>query len=129
MSWTSSLASLMSGTFQNVPGPQITASYVATSEQIRGSLGRNLAQGASGTATVQLVEPGTLHGERMNQVDFRVARTFGVGSMRIRGMIDLYNLLNGNAVLTVNTNYGSAWKRPTYILPARMVKFGAQVDF
>jgi hypothetical protein len=29
----------------------------------------------------------------------------------------------------LNTTYGAAWQRPTAILPGRLIKFGAQLDF
>jgi len=44
-------------------------------------------------------------------------------------MLDLYNLFNASPVLLLNTRYGPQWLRPTYILPGRMVKLGARLDF
>jgi hypothetical protein len=119
----------VSGTFQSTPGPEITASYVATNAEIAPSLGRNLAQGPNGTATVPLIKPGTLYGERMYQVDARVTRTFTFRGTRIQGMFDLYNVFNDNAVVQLNTAFGPAWQRPVFILPGRLAKFGVQVDF
>jgi len=118
-----------SATFQSLPGPEITASYVATSEQIRGSLGRDLAAGARGTKIVALVEPGTMYDTRLNQVDFRLSRIFSVGRARIQGNFDIYNVANASPVLRLNTRYGPAWTQPTYILPGRLFKFSTQVDF
>ena len=46
--------------------------------------------------------------------------------------IDLYNVLNANFVATRNGNYGTngaTWLRPGAILPARLLKFGGQIDF
>ena len=43
--------------------------------------------------------------------------------------VDLYNLLNGNAVITQNNTFGTAWQRPTLILQPRLLKFGVQLDF
>ena len=37
---------LVSATFQSLPGPQVTANYVATNAQIQPSLGRPLSGGA-----------------------------------------------------------------------------------
>ena len=48
-----------------------------------------------------------------NQVDFRLTKAFTLPQgRRLQGMVDLYNLLNGAAVITQNNTYGSAWLRP-----------------
>lgn len=125
----------VSGTFQSTPGPEVTASSTFVNAQIAPSLGRNLSSAA--TATIGLVSPRTLYGERLNQLDFRVAKKFSIDRTRFQATIDLYNALNGNAILVQSNTYGatagatagSAWLRPQAILPARIVKFAVQVNF
>jgi hypothetical protein len=120
----------VSGTYQSIPGPQITASYTATNAQIAPSLGRNLAAGAAGTATVPLVAPGTMYGEQLNQLDFRFSKVVALGgNRRLQALVDLYNMLNANPVLALNNTYGSQWQRPTQILQGRLLKLGVQIDF
>jgi len=124
----------MSAAVQSIPGPPIVATAVVPNSQIAGSLGRNLAacRGAAvctATSTVQLIAPYSLFGERLNQVDFRAAKTFTVNRARIRGMVDLYNLFNASSVLILNNRYGPAWQQPFVVLAGRFVKFGVQVDF
>jgi hypothetical protein len=116
-------------TFQSLPGPEITANYVARNEEIRGSLGRNLSQGANGTVTVPLIEPGTMYGERLYQLDVRLSKSVSLGQGRVRGIFDAYNLANVNPVVSQNNQFGPAWLRPTYVLPGRLLKLGFQVDF
>src|SRR5262245_55379971 len=53
-----------SATWQNRPGPQLLASYVATTAET--NLPRALTQG---TTTVNFIAPGTQYGDRMNQLD------------------------------------------------------------
>jgi hypothetical protein len=118
-----------SATLQSVPGPPIVATYVVPNAQVAPSLGRNLAAGANATATVQLVSPGTLYGDRLNQVDLRVTKTIKLNRASIRGIFDLYNVFNTSPVLSLNTRFGSAWQRPFIILTGRFAKLGLQVDF
>ena len=129
------LYSQVAATFQSIPGPQILASGTYTNAQIQPSLGRPLSSGS--TATVSLVEPGTLYVERLNQVDLRFTKIFRAGIARFRGMVDLYNVFNDNTVLkqsdaygaTIGPATGSAWQVPQAIIPGRVVKFGVQVNF
>jgi hypothetical protein len=69
-----------------------------------------------------------MYGERMNQLDLRFAKILRFGRTRASLNVDLYNALNGNAVLTQNNSFG-AWQQPTSILLARFVKLGVQLNF
>jgi hypothetical protein len=113
--------------FQSFPGPLISANYVASNAVVQPSLGRPLSGGAANT-TVNLVAPGTLYGERANQLDLRFSKMLRFGRNRMAVNLDLYNALNANPVLTLNNNY-AAWQVPQGILLARFVKLGAQFDF
>ena len=114
----------VSATWQNRAGPQQLATTVITAAQT--TLGRpfNL-----GTATVHLIEPGTMYDERLNQIDARVAKGFRVGGARIQGTFSIFNLFNANTPLTLISNFGPTWPQPGRILQSRLVKFGAQIDF
>jgi hypothetical protein len=70
--------------------------------------------------------------DRVNQLDLRLSRRFAIGRMRLRGSFDVYNALNANPVSAWNQTYGTtgaAWLTPTSILPGRLAKFSAQLDF
>ncbi len=118
-----------SATYQSTPGPMVQATYTARNAEIAPSLGRNLSAGANGTATVQLVPDGTLYGDRLNQVDFRLMKTFTLGPKRVQTQFDIYNLFNGNPVISQNNAFGSAWQRPTVIQVGRLFKVGMQLNF
>lgn len=117
----------VTGTFQSLPGPEIVGNYVAANAEVAPSLGRNLAGGAR-NVTVNLVEPRTMYGERMNQVDLRIAKIFKLSRIRATGSVDLYNLLNANPVLTLSDVFAT-WQRPQSILNARFAKVVVQLDF
>jgi hypothetical protein len=141
-SYTMPLKIQLAATLQSQPGiatstsaPQfgVAANAIFTNAQIAPSLGRNLAAGPNGTVTVNVVQPGEMLLDRLNQLDFRVARVFAPGGRaKIKALFDLYNLLNANPVLVVNTTYGTTgatWLVPTQILLGRLLKFGVQLDF
>jgi hypothetical protein len=116
---------LASATLQNRPGPQILARYTVTSSQVSG-INRPLGLG---TATTQLIAPGTMYGDRVTQLDLRLGKLFRMPRSRVQATVDIFNVLNSSAVLALNTTYGSAWLSPTQILQGRLVKVGAQFDF
>lgn len=114
------------------PRMGIGANWVATNAQIAPELGRNLSAGANANANINVVTPGTIWGDRLRQLDLRLGRTFRAGRTSIKAMIDLYNALNANTITLLNQTYGTmggAWLTPTSVLPARLVKFGVQIDY
>jgi hypothetical protein len=120
----------VSGTFQSLPGDALEANYNVPSETARLSLGRPLS-GNVQFANINLVEPGDVIGDRINQLDFRVGKVFRFGGKRAQIALDLYNALNGNPVESYNQAFiaGGAWLVPTGILTARFAKVTAQFDF
>lgn len=108
------------------PGPVLFANYVATNAIVNPVLGRNLT-GAS-NATVNLIAPGTMYGDRMNTMDLRLAKIFRFGTTRSSVTVDVYNLWNRNPVQQYNNNF-SSWLTPQRILQARFMKLGVQFDF
>ena len=124
----------VSGTFRSDPGGQLAANYAATSRPGQANddtvgLNRLFAGIAGTTVTVNLIEPGTLYGERVNQVDMRFAKVLRFGRTRSTVGLDLYNLANNDAVLTYNQTYSATWLRPTSVLQPRIIKISASVDF
>ena len=121
----------ISGTFQSLSGPQILANYNAPNALVAPSLGRPISgpiSGGQANVTVNLVEPGTMYGDRLNQLNLRFAKLLRFGRLRTSPNVDLYNALNGSPVITQNNNFG-AWQTPTSILLARFVKLSVQIDF
>src|SRR5205085_5784979 len=105
---------------------QITASYSVPTATLHQALGRPPSSGSP--ATVQLIAPGTVYGDRVYQVDSRLSKTWRFGRVRLQGQLNAYNLLNAGPVLAVNNTYGATWLNPTATLQGRMFKFGSQID-
>jgi hypothetical protein len=117
----------VSGTFQSLPGPVIAANFTATNAIIAPSLGRNLS-GNAANVSINLVGPGTMRGERLNQLDFRFGKILRFGQTRTMLSVDLYNALNVDTVLTLNNAFAT-WQRPQSIMLARFAKLALQFDF
>ena len=120
-------------TWRSDPGGDLAANYVVTNAIAAPSLGRNLS---SGTVTVNLVQPGTLYGARLNNLDMRIAKILRLSGTRAQLGFDVYNLLNNDVVTAYNNAYtaptagrGSVWLTPTAIQPARYVRLNLQFDF
>ena len=92
----------VSGTWRSDPGPELAANYVVTSAIAQPSLGRALS---SGNVTVNLVEPGTLYGDWINNIDMRIAKIFRFYGTRAQVAVDIYNLLNTDVVTAYNQGY------------------------
>jgi Carboxypeptidase regulatory-like domain len=115
-----------SGTFQSIPGPFVQAVTVYTSAQVQPSLGRPLA--GANVVQVNVIEPGTEYGDRLNQLDFRIGKIFRFSRARTAFNVDLYNVFNDNAVLTENPSY-AAFRQPLLVLNPRLVKFSVNFNF
>jgi hypothetical protein len=116
----------VSAVYQNLPGVPIVANRPYTSAEVFSSLGRNLSLGS---ATVPLIPPGAMFEDRLSQIDARLTKNVRFGRMRVRGMLDLYNIANSSYIFLRNNAYGGAWGRPLTISGGRLLKLGVQVDF
>ena len=114
----------ISGTLQSLPGPQVEANnnYTGTPP----GLGRAFA---TGSATVNLIEPGTTYGDRLNQVDLRFTKIVRVGGSSLDLSVDLYNAFNSDAILTQQNTYGVAWQNALAVIQPRFAKFNVRWDF
>ena len=114
----------VSGTFGSSPGPVILANQIYTGTVP--SLGRPFFAGQS---TVNVVEPGTMYGDRLNQVDLRFSKLLNMGTGRLDLNVDIYNAFNSSAILTQQNAYGATWQNALTVIQPRFVKFSARWDF
>jgi len=78
---------------------------------------------------LQIVEPGTVYGNRLNSVDLRFGKILRYGKARTQVNLDVYNLANSNTTDVYQRNYGATYLNPLSILSARFFKISAQVEF
>jgi hypothetical protein len=111
--------------YQNKPGPPVTANLTVSGPVINNTIVVGL---------VNLIEPGTLYGERISQLDVRAAKVLRVGRTGIVAGIDLYNAFNASDVLTYSTSYNSFLVSdravfPTSVITPRVLRIGVDVSF
>ncbi len=137
----------ISGTLRSVPGQidvlnngtlDVNIGMVATNPFLaaNSTLGRVLA-GNQPNMTVQILNPLTTYLDRRNLLDMRFGKVFRMKQTgRAVVSFDLFNLLNSNALVSVNqtSNLGASgglasYLRPTEIVNARLGKISVNFDF
>jgi hypothetical protein len=118
----------VSATLQSRSGPELLANSVIPSATVAQTLGRPLAGGAA-NVTINLLNAGQMYGDRVTQLDFRVAKILRFGKTRTNVGIDFYNVTNSSTTLTYNNLYGATWLTPQTFMPARFVKITGQFSF
>jgi hypothetical protein len=118
----------LAGSFQARPGIPIGASYTVTSAVAVAQGGVPLTGGIS-SITVDLMNPEETFYDYVYTNDLTVSRTFRFGRARLRGFMEVFNLLNDSTIYTRNETFGPQFYNPVDLVPARRLQFGAQLDF
>jgi len=108
----------------------LAANYAAPNAVVAPALGRDLS-GNARSVTVNLIAPGSLYGDRINQLDTRVSKVFRHRRARAVVGLDIYNVLNAHAVLTHNHTFVPAgpWLQPLTVQTPRLFKITAEFDW
>jgi hypothetical protein len=119
----------LAAAFQSKPGAMLAANYAAPNALVAPSLGRDLS-GNAANVTVNLVAPGSMYGDRINQLDVRAAKILKYGRSRTLIALDVYNVLNSSTVLTYNNIFvpGGPWLQPLTILTPRFFKITVEIE-
>ena len=97
---------------QSIPGANLAANFSVPTATVAQSLGRPLA-GNAAFATVNLVTPGALQGDRINQLDLRVDKTFTFNRWKLLLYLDLENVYAAQSAEGVAYNYN--FTKPEYL--------------
>jgi len=136
----------LGGSFQSYPGALIgTTSQLSGSTWLITPTTRYAADCKGGCTPGALVFPtlseasltiplrpyGTEYLDRLNQLDLRGSKAFRFGGYRLEGQVELFNVLNSDAALTVRgTNYGTAaYQQVSGAIQGRIVRIGAQLKW
>jgi hypothetical protein len=133
---------LLSATWKSVPYPGNNFPSV-TSQSLNGqvlavpiaetNLGRPLSSG-NVIEFLNIVQPGALYGERLNQTDIRFGKNLRYGRTKTLVALDIFNLFNSNTPDVYQQNYSAPSATSTYLNPlsitvGRFFKISAQFDF
>jgi Carboxypeptidase regulatory-like domain len=130
LTFTSKPGLQVSGAGTPTNGGHLSANYTVSNAAIQPSLGRPLA-GNAANVTVNMIQPGSLYGDRVNELDFRVAKLLSFHGWRANISVDIFNLLNAAPTLSYNEAFipNGAWLLPTSVMTARFAKLNIQLDF
>jgi hypothetical protein len=118
-------------------GASRLANFLMDANQFQALTGRSLRTGVT-TEQVQLLLPGQIYGDRVNNIDMRFAKIIRFGRTRSDIGLDLNNLFNTNYATGYNTQYafspGNAlqdgtWGNPTSIYSPRFVRINYTLNF
>ena len=122
----------VSGSFQARYGIPKGADYVYTcSAAQRAATGCTPLTAGVTSLTVTVVNPATIFYPYVYTNDFRIARQFRQGRMRLEPFVEIFNLLNLSTTLTVNETISdnSRWNEPTAVLQGRRFQIGGRLDW
>jgi hypothetical protein len=125
---------LFSGVLTSSPGVPLRADWTVSSAVVAQTLGRPLS-GNAANITINLLKPGQMYSDRVNELDLRLAKILQLGGTRLNVGLDLLNALNLSTILVPNQAFipGGAWLAPTGtqtpVMTARTAKFTMQYDF
>jgi hypothetical protein len=126
---------LVSTTFRSDQGLALAANWaIPFAVAQAGGLTHPYANGV--TPLVNLIQPGTLYGDRVNELDFKIAKVLRFGPTRTNVGLEVYNALNSAAILAYNQTFNpavqsgpGAWLQPQQVMTPRFFKVTAQFDF
>jgi len=125
---------LISGVLTSSAGIPLRADWTVSNAIVQQSLGRPLSNNAP-NVVVNLLQPGQLRSDRVNELDLRFAKIFRIGRTRGNVALDLLNALNLDTILLPNQAYtpNGPWLTPTGtqtpVMTARTAKITVQYDF
>ena len=91
--------------------------------------------------TINIVAPQSMFGDRFQQLDLSLNKSFNVGWGRLRAAFDVYNAFNSNSIQNTANAYGfdgtraatdiafNRWMRPTQFIDPRLARVTASIEF
>ena len=118
----------VAGSFQARPGIPIGATYAVTSAISVASGGVPLTGGIS-SISIDLMNPEETFYGYVYTNDVTVSRIFRFGQTRVRGFMEVFNLMNLSTIYTRNETFGPQFYNPIDLVASQRFQFGVQLDF
>jgi hypothetical protein len=124
----------LGASFQSIPGVEYLANYAASNVDLSravtaGGIGRLPTGGvATGTTTVNLLQPGSTYGPRFNQIDARLGKVVRFNGRKAVASLDLFNILNSDTISNASPVYFT-WLAPLNVVAPRLMKVSLTFDF
>jgi hypothetical protein len=127
----------IAGTFQSIPGPNILGNVSGPSlNGASGAGSTTLGRSFTSAATqLALIQPQTVFGDRLNEVDLRFTKVLRVHPGSLDLNFDIFNAFNSDAILGQSNTFVSnqvsptTWQRPTSVIQPRFLKVSVRWDF
>jgi hypothetical protein len=120
----------VAGTFSSRPGTSLSANVTYTAAQLLNPATSTLGRQLTGLPiTVNVLEPNTVFGDRIDQLDIRVSKILRFGRTRTNLNVDIVNALNSNDNIGYSPTFSATWPTPTSVLTARLFRLSAQLEF
>jgi len=117
----------VSAVYQNLPGIEIRAQQRTFTTDDAGRTGRPLTRATS--VLLDTIPRNSAFEDRLNQIDFRVAKVLRFADTRTLLTFDLYNALNANNVRARVDELGGSYGNIIAFMGARTVKVGGQFSW
>ena len=82
--------------------------------------------GRTQSQTIVLTEPGSLYGERWDQLDINLKKNIRYGSKVHTFQLDVFNVFNNNSIRTMTDAVGTSLGQVTAIMPGRFPRLAYQ---
>ena len=119
-------------TLQSIPGfERWGANWQVPNSVITPVVGRPVpgaGPGNSGFTTINVVEPGKIYGDRLNQLDLRFGKILKLARTRSIVSADIFNVINSSIVTNESRNL-MTWQQPLSVIGARLLRLSWQFDF
>jgi outer membrane receptor protein involved in Fe transport len=124
---SSDISAKVTGSWETVWGLKVSPVYRFQSGQ---NFGRTIVASMNyGSVRIPAEPLNARRQDNVSIVDLRIERATRIRNARVSPFIDVYNLANANPIQNTSWSSGSSFLRPLAIVPPRVLRIGAKLDW